>query len=329
MRSGEMVRHRTLRHFFAGLALGCAATHAGAQAYPNKPILMVVPFPAGVSVTLARTIADEMEAPLGQKIVVEPRPGAGTAIGTKYVIGQPADGYTVLYASSSMAIKSAVLNAPFDARKDVTAIGQLNQPGLVLAVNSNVPAKTARELIDYAKANPGKLNMGTYGPGTSGHLIGALLVHQNGLKVTTVPYSGTVQSALALSQGNSDFAFEVIGSLRPHMQSGRVRILALSLAERDPATPDIPSMPESGVPGFSMSAWSGIVGPAGTPRDAVQRLNAALGVAIRSKRVRDLFTNINLHLSPDVSTPEKFKATIDQDVEVLSRLIREAKLDIE
>lgn len=307
-----------------------AAGTAPAQNFPNKPVTVIVPFPGGsVTDTFARVIAENAEAALGQKIIVDPKPGAGTVIGTQFVLNQPADGYTVLQGTNTLATKTAGLKPPFDARRDFAPVGQLNISGLILAVNDKLPVKNARELVDYARANPGKLNASHFGVGTSGHLLTAMLMSQFKLDLTVVPFNGSVQNALALAQGNADFAFDVVSSLRPHVQANRVRILAVSLPERDPGAPDIPSMTESGVPSVSLGGWTGFFVKSGTATEAVQKLNQAFSVAVRTKAVRDHFQKVNIYVFPELGTPEKMRQTLNQDVEVLSKLIRDAKLEID
>jgi len=314
----------------AALALVLASLAASAQPFPSRPVTMIVPFPGGSTTdTFARIIAENMEPALGQKVIVDPRPGAGTVIGAQYVLNQPADGYTLLQATNSVATKSAGLKPPFDARKDFAPVGQINVSGLVLAVNDKLPVRTAKELVDYVRANPGKLNGSHFGVGTSAHLGIAMLMSEFKLSVAVIPYNGSVQNALALAQGNADFTFDVVGSLRPHVQANRVRMIATSLSERDPGTPDLPGMTESGVPGFNLRGWTGYLVRAGTPNEAIQKLNAAASAAVKSKPVRDHFAKVNIYLNPDISTPDRFRQTITQDVDMLYKLIRDAKLDID
>jgi tripartite-type tricarboxylate transporter receptor subunit TctC len=276
-----------------------------------------------------RVIANAMEPALGQKVVVEPRPGGGTVVGTQYVIAQPPDGYSVLLATIAVAIKSAVAKPPFDARKDLASIGQWNNSPLYLAVSTKYPFKTAKELVDYAKANPGKLNMSSYGVGTVGHLMGELLMYKAGAKAVHVPFQGSVNNSMALAQGNSDFTFDVTSSLKPHADAGRVRILAVGIATRDPGAPEIPSMLESGVPDYDVGAWSGFMAPAGTPREVVSKLNAALAAARNDKTVVEHFAKIRINLDPQVSTPEYFSGTMRRTIDDFQKLIRDAKLEIE
>ena len=301
-----------------------------AQGYPNKLVRIVVPFPAGsVTETFTRLIGENMEATLGQKVLTEARAGAGTEIGTKYVIGQPGDGYTLLLATPSLAIKSAQSKPPFDGRKDLLPVGQFNNSPLFVFVNASLPVKTGKELVDYARANPGKLNMVNYGVGTLGHLMGELLVYKAGAKVVSVPFNGAVNAAVALAQGNGDFGFNVMSPMKALIQQGKVRVLATSTVDRDPTEPDVPSMTEAGVPNFNVASWSGFMVPAGTPRDVIQKLNAAVGASIKTPAVRTHFQRVGIGLSGDISTPEQFGAVINTTVDDFAKLIRDAKIEFD
>jgi tripartite-type tricarboxylate transporter receptor subunit TctC len=312
------------------LAVSLGVSNAAAQAFPSKPVFLIVPFPGGsTSDTNMRVIGAAMEPSLGQKVIVEPKPGAGGAVGTQYVIAQPPDGHTILMTSNSITIKSALPKPPFDARKDVAPIGLLNTSPLALAVRTEFPFRTAKELVDYAKANPGKLNMASLGVGSIAHLWGELLMHQHGAKAVHIPYQGSVAASLSLAQGNADFAFEVPSSLKPHVDAGKVRILAVSSAARDPQLPDMPGMAESGISGFDATGWVGFVAPAGTPRDVIARLNAAFSEAVRNKSVIEHFAKVRIALLPKFGTPEQFATVLARDTQDFQRLIRETKLQVE
>jgi tripartite-type tricarboxylate transporter receptor subunit TctC len=324
------MRNRFSKMLALAGAAALAAPLAIAQSFPSKPVLMIVPFPGGSTTdTFARLIAAGMEPALGQRVLVEPRPGGGTVVGTQYVMAQPPDGHTILLTTIAAAIKSAVVKPPFDIRKDLAAIAEWNNSPLYLAVNTKHPFKTAKELVDYAKANPGKLNMSSYGVGTVGHLMAELLMYKAGTKAVHVPFQGSVNNSLALAQGNGDFTFDVTSSLKPHVDAGRVRILAVGTATRDAGAPEIPSMVESGVPDFDVGAWSGYMAPLGTPRDVIMKLNAALVNARNDKAVIDHFAKIRINLNPKVGSPEQFQVTVARTIDDFQKLIRDAKLEVE
>ena len=309
-------------------ALALPAGQAAAQAFPSKPIHLVVPFPGGSAVdSMMRVLAQPMSAKLGQPVLVEPKPGAGAIIGTQYVIGQPGDGYTLIVITPSAAVKSAIAKPPFDIRKDLVHVGQFSSSPLVLAFNANAPFKTIRELVAYGKANPGKLNFGSYGIGTLGHLAGELFAQQQGYTMTHVAYNGSTQASLSLAQGDVSFSFDTLGSLNPHVQSGKIRLIASSTAERSPAALQIPGMAESGVAQFDLSNWGGISASAGTPADTVEKLNAALQIATREQASIDYFTKAGLGLRS--STAAAFGTMVNRNVDVFAKLIRDAKLDLE
>jgi len=312
------------------LALSFMA-NAAAQSYPNHTVRIVVPFPGGSVVdTYTRLLGEAMRPVLGDApVLVEPRPGAGTEIGTKYVISQPADGYTLLMATSSLAIKSAQFKPPFDARKDFVGVGLLTDSPLFLVCNSTLPFKTAKDVVEYAKANPNKLNLVNYGVGTLGHLTGELLMYKAGAKAVPIAFNGSVNAALAVSQGNGDCGFNVLTSFSAFIQQGRVKVLAASSVKRDPLNPDVPGMAESGITGVDVSSWGGVVAPTGTPRDAVQKLNAALDVAMKAPAVRAHFKNVGLGLEQGVSTPEQFTQQINSNVDDFYKLIRAANLQFD
>lgn len=315
----------------AGLvaALGFSAPLM-AQGFPNKVVRIIVPFPGGsVTDTFTRLIGENMAPILGQQVITEPRAGGGTEIGTKYVISQPADGYTLLMATPSLAIKSAQLKPPFDARKDLLPVGQFNSSPLFVFVNTSVPAKNVKELVDYARANPGKLNMVNYGVGTLGHLMGELLVYRAGVKVVSVPYNGAVNAAVALGQGNGDFGFNVTSPMKALIQQGKVRVLSTSTPNRDPSEPDIPSMTESGFPNYNVASWSGFAVPVGTPRDVIMKLHVAISAAIKTPVVRTHFQRIQIGLNDEFSSPEQFGAVISTTIDDFSKLIRDAKIEFD
>jgi len=317
-----------IRNVVLALILQCGVAAVSAQTFPSRPIRIIVPFPGGsVTDVFTRIIGENMVPSLGGQVVLtEPRPGAGTEIGTRFLMAQPPDGYAIMYATPSLAIKSAQLKPPFDARKDVAAIGQLGDSGLFLVVNTKHPFKTAKELVDYARANPGKLNMANYGVGTLSHLMGELLMYKTGAKAVSVAYNGASAMGVALGQGDGDFGFNVTSAVAAFVQQGKVRVLAASRETRDPTNPDIPSMTESGISGYNVTSWGGMAAPAGTPRDVILKLNAAINNSIHTPQVRGHFKNIGIGLVENISTPEVFTQTINTSVEEFSKVIRDANL---
>jgi tripartite-type tricarboxylate transporter receptor subunit TctC len=312
----------------AALALA-AAMPLEAQSWPAKPIRLVVVFPTGsASDTYTRMITDRLPARLGQPIVIENRPGAGGLVGGQFVAGQAADGYTLLALTPQMVIRTAAPNPPFDVRKDFAHIIQNSDTPFFLAVNAEkVPARTVRELIDYIRARPGEINFTSYGAGALGHLSLELFAQMHGLKVVHVPFNGSVANSLALARGDGHATFDVLTSLRPHAESGKVRIIAAATADRNPFVPNLPGMRESGVSGFHSSSNSGISGPAGLPKEAIEKLNTAVNAVLREPAVIEQAQRFGLILVG--GTSEHWSEVIDRGVATWARVIREAKITIE
>jgi tripartite-type tricarboxylate transporter receptor subunit TctC len=331
MKTPKFLNPRTL---FAGAALAVAATltagTAFAQDYPNKPVRLVVPFPGGsLTDTFMRVFADSMQKSLGQTILVDPKPGAGTMIGTQFALQQPADGYTMLVLTSSQEIRSATPNAPYDLRKDVHAVIATHYAPLVFAVNvEKMPnVKTVKDMVEYAKANPGKLNMGSYGAGTLSHLAQEYLVSLTGINIVHVPFGGSVADVTALARGDIQTAIEAMGTLRPHVDAGRIRVLSTFSAERFPLYPDVPGMKESGFPQYDLNSYQGFGVKAGTPRAIINKLNEAANKAVLDRTVRDHFLKVGLVLKG--GTPEEYTAIIKNETDAYAKVIKERNLVIE
>jgi tripartite-type tricarboxylate transporter receptor subunit TctC len=321
-----------MRNLISALAVAAAVAvvpaAAMAQTYPNKPIRIVMPYPGGsASDTYLRALIDRAKEELGQPIIVEPRPGAGTALAAQYVIGQPADGYTLLYTSSAMSIKSAVAKAPFDIRKDLTHIAGILSGTTLFAVNAQLPVNSVGDLIAYAKANPGKLNFGSYGPNTLGHLMAELFQIRTGTKMVHIPYNGSTNNVLALAQGDSHATFDVFITMRPHLEAQKIRMLAVSTAARDPDYPELPGMAEAGVPDFDAPTWQGLAGPAGLSREVVERVNAAFAAALKTPEAAEFMKRTRVPFKH--SSPEAMTVLVNREVATWKDLIEKAKLDIE
>jgi tripartite-type tricarboxylate transporter receptor subunit TctC len=271
-------------------ALATGATGAFAQTaprYPDRPIRIVVGFPpGGPNDVMARVLAQRLSANLGQPVVVENRAGAGGVIGSDAVAKAAPDGYTLLFASAPFVMAPALqAKMPFDTLKEFTAITKVAESPMVLMVPSTSPFKSARELVDHAKANPGKLNYGTGGIGSTPHLTTELLAMVTGAKFTHVPYKGGGESIKGLMAGEIDLLIDSVTSTAAAFQSGRVRALAVTQARRSPKLPDVPTFEEAGIRQFDMTHWVGLVAHAGTPPDILTRLRAESVKAVRSPDV--------------------------------------------
>jgi tripartite-type tricarboxylate transporter receptor subunit TctC len=268
-----------------GLAIAGPATTASAQQFPDKPVRFVVPFPPGGGNDLvARSLAEGMSKDLGQQVIVDNKAGAGTVIGTEFAARSAPDGYTIVMGSFAFAINpSLVTNLPYDPIKSFTPIIMLGTYPNIAVVPPDRPYKTMAEFIAYAKANPGKLNYGSFGNGTSPHLSAELLKYLAKIDFTHVPYKGAGPAITDLLGGRLDIIFSTVSSAGTYVRSGRLRPIAMTSAKRHPAYPDLPTVAEAGVPGFEAIAWYGVMGPAGIPPDIVKRLHASIAQAAKAE----------------------------------------------
>jgi tripartite-type tricarboxylate transporter receptor subunit TctC len=295
---------------------------ASAQDYPTRPIMLVSPFPPGGSVSLvARIVAEKMSETLGQSIVVENRGGAGGTIGARLVAKSPADGYTLLLGyTGTLAIgPSLYANAGFDPRKDFTPIGRIGTAPTMLVVHPSVPVHSVAELIAYAKAHPGEINYGSAGIGTVGHLAGELLATMAGVRLTHVPYKGTGPAITDLLGGHIPMMFTPIPTAHAQAESGLLRALAVSSAQRSGLLPDLPTVAESGLPGYEAALRYGLVAPAGTPRAVVERLNKELRLALTAADVRQRLATDGAEALP--SSPEEYATDIDREEATWSKVV--------
>ncbi len=313
----------TQRALVAGL---CAAVLMAAPAvaqYPDRPLRYIVPQAAGsASDTSARILAHEFTRILGQQVVVDNRPGGGLTIGIEMVVRAAPDGYTIGYGNiGGLAINRSILpKVPYDALKDVQPIAQTNTGSQMLAVSNSQPIKTVRELINQAKANPGKLLNASSGNGSPGHLAGELFKQMAGVNIAHVPYKGGAQQVIALVAGESQASIATVASVVQHIRAGRLRALGLSATRRSSALPEIPTIAEAGVPGYDMSPWIAVFAPAATPRAIIDRLNTEIN---RALKLPDVVQNLSTQgLDPWPSSSEEFSVRLKTDFEKYERLIR-------
>jgi tripartite-type tricarboxylate transporter receptor subunit TctC len=317
----------------ATIALACAAwvlaLPAAAQ-YPDRPIRFVVPqAPGSASDTVARILAAELAREMGQPIVVDNRPGGALVIGMDIVAKSPPDGYTIgLGPVGAMAIsRNMVAKLPYDIDRDFQPIAQVTRGNILVAVSPTLPVKTVKELIDYAKANPGKLMNASSGNGTPGHVSAELFKFMSGTQIVHVPYKGGAQAINDLIAGHVDVMFESLNSIATFARSGRVRAIAVTGPTRSPAYPDIPTLAEAGVPGYEATTWSGVVGPAGLPRPILDKLNAGINRSIASPTMKDKFAFIGDDLVG--GTPEAFGDFIRKENAKWAEVIRRSGAKIE
>ncbi len=326
---------RKLHHIIAGALLGSAAlatalpVAAQAPAYPSKPVRIVLPFPAGSSTdSFMRVYTERMREKIGQLVILDPRPGAGAVIATQAVTSQPPDGYTLMMSTSSQTITSAKDKPPFDIRKDMTHIIQLTGGPVIIGINvEKLPnVKTVKELVDYAKANPGKINFGSYGPGSLAHLAIELFNEVMDVKTVHIPYKGSPANMLALASGDSHAALDVMSFMAAQIQAGKVRALAVTTQDRSSNLPDLPGMKEAGYPGYTVMFWQGLSGPAGMPKDLVNKINTAANATLKEQAVLDYAKKTQTLLFG--GTPEAITDIINREVTSWAKLIKEKNIEV-
>jgi len=302
---------------------------AGAQSYPAKPVRVIVPFVAGGAVDmLARIVGAKMSESIGQPVVIENRPGAGGNLAADAVAKSPPDGYTILQNTNGQAISPALYRSlPFDAVKDFIPVTQLVASQLLLVATPSLPAANARELIALAKAKPGSLNYGMTGIGNPLHLTMEMLKHAAGIELQAVPYRGDAPLNTALIAGEIHLAVVPFATARPHVEAGRLRALAIPGARRSPALPDVPTIAESGLPGFESASWQGWFVPAGTPREIVLLIQREAAKALNAPDVRSRMEATANEIV--ASTPEAFAATFKADLEKFAKVVRDAKIPLQ
>ena len=311
------------------LSLG-PSPQASAQNWPDKPIKFIVAAPAGSSLDdLARTIGDRLKDRLGQSVVVENRPAAGGTVATDTVAKSPPDGYTMVMSFNGPLAFGPHLYAklPYDPQKDLTPVIITSSQPNVLVVNANLPVRSVKELITYAKANPGKLNYASVGNGSSSHLTMELLKSVAGLDVTHVPFNGSPPAVTATIQGETQMMLAVMQPLQAQIQAGRLRALAVTTASRFPLLPDLPTIAEAGFPGFEALAWNGVLVAAGTPRAIVSRLNTEINTILNDASVKSKLNAQGFELIG--GKPEDFAALIKGESDKWAPVIRKtgAKID--
>jgi len=285
------------------LAFSSATARAG---YPDRPVRIIVPFaPGGGTDIIARVLADAMSKDLGQPVIIENKPGAGTIVGTAAAASSAPDGYTLVMATFAHAVNPSINSKlPYDTFKAFAPVALVARSFNIVVVNPKLPFKTLQDMIAYAKANPGKLNYGSFGIGTSAHLAGELFKNLAQVDLTHVPYKGAAPAITDLLGGQIELMFTTVASVASYIEGGQLRALAVTSAQRSPAFPDLPTIAEAGVPGYAAESWYGLYAPAGTPADAVARLNASVATAIRAGTFKKLEMREGLTFAP--GTPEDF-----------------------
>ena len=318
-----------MKRWLTVLCFALAGT-AWAQPYPSRPIRVIVPFVPGGNVDItARTVAPALGDALGQPVVVENRPGAAGMVGAQAMMSSPADGYTLMMGSnSSLAVAPNLYPSwPYDPVKGIAPISNLAITPFVLVVKLGLPAQSLAEFVKLAKEKPGQLSMASGGNGSSNHLVGELFQMMTGLKLSHVPYKGTGAALVDLAGGQVDLLFDQASSTVPNVRGGKIRALAVASSSRQSALPDTPTFAEAGLRDFEIDNFTGLVGPAGMPADAVARVHAAAVKALATPQVRERFASLGVQ--PVGDTPEQFGAVIREDLARWSRVIKSAGVKVE
>ena len=317
---------RFLLSLFCVLLAGAAV----AQNYPAKSVRMVVPFAAGAGSNdiMARLIAQKLTDALGQQFVFDNRPGASGIIGMEIVAKAPPDGYTVLMMSLTFSVNPSLFSKlPYDTVKDFVPVTMVASAPLMLVVHPSIPVKSVQEFIAYAKANPGKLNFGSGGPGTTPHLAGEMIKTMAGVQMTHIPYKGGAPALTDLVGGQIQFMLENIPGTLPFAKSGKLRALAVTDLKRSPLLPELPTLDESGLKGFQIVGWNGLFVPAGTPQAIVNKLQGEVAKALMLADVKERLSVMGADGVGD--TPQHFAAFIKAEIPKWAKVVKDAGLKIE
>jgi tripartite-type tricarboxylate transporter receptor subunit TctC len=303
------------------LASGTTLAAAIPDNYPTKPIRIIVPFtPGGSNDLVGRVLSQKFHEAWGQPVIIDNRPGGGSTIGIDIAVRAPADGYTILTTSGGIAINVSLYKLPFNPVTDLAPVILLAQMPYLLGVHPGLQAKTTRDLINLAKAQPGKLAFSSSGAGTSAHLTMEMFAHMSGIQLLHVPYKGGNPAVTAVMGSEAQGVFNVITGVLPHARSGKLRALAVSSAKRADIAPDIPTIAESGVPGFEVIAWYNVFAPARTPRPIVTKLNTEINRLLQTADVRERFQTLGV--APLGGPPEALAKYLDFEITRWSKLIK-------
>ena len=308
--------------FICGLLSLVLTAPANAQSYPNKPVRVVVPYPPGGPTDIvARVLFQQVSEATGQQFLVDNRAGAGGNIGAEIVAKSPADGYTLLIGTTAHAINMSLFkNLSYDVQKDFAPVSLLTQGPLVLVAHPQFPANSIKEVIELAKSKSGGLNFASSGNGQSTHLSAELFNTMAGIKMSHVPYKGSAPALTDVMSGQVDVMFDTTLSAMPFVKAGKLKALGLTSPVRSPAAPDVPTIAESGLPGYEVFAWNGVFVPAGTPKAIVQQLNDQIRKAMLLPQVKDKFSAQGFAAS--WNSPENFGVFVKNEVDKWSRTVK-------
>jgi tripartite-type tricarboxylate transporter receptor subunit TctC len=329
MKDNRTTSRRRLVHAIALTTLALAGGNAIAQAWPAKPISLIVPFPpGGTTDVLARALGEKLSQSLGQPVIVESKPGAGATLGADYVAKSKPDGYTLLVGAVHHTIAISVYKKlPYDFQKDFAPITTVALVPNVLVVNAATPVKNVAELVAMAKTQPGKLTYGSNGNGTAQHLIGTQFQNITGTEIIHIPYKGSGPLATDLLGGQITMSFDTVTPVLQHIKGGKLRPLAVTTAKRSSALPDVPTLDEAGLKGFNIGTWFGVLAPAATPKDIVARLNTEMVKVIQTPEFRKRMEEIGAE--PIGSSATEMATQIKAETEKFAKLVKDGKVTIE
>jgi tripartite-type tricarboxylate transporter receptor subunit TctC len=316
-----------IRQIIAALLCAVAGAAFAQGRYPERPITLVVPFaPGGIADVTARAVAESMTKTLGQPVVVDNRPSAGSIVASQAVASAKPDGYTLLLMSNSNALSVGLFKKlPYDTVKDLAPVSTLGFFDLGVFVSSSSRFASLRDVLQYAKEHPGQLKVGTIAVGTTQHLAGQLFQSAAGVEVLAVPYKGSPAVLVALRSGEIDVALEIVGPMVPQVKSGAVRLLAVTGDRPNPALPSVPTAQQAGLPGYNVASWNAIAAPAATPAPVMERLNQAVQQALASPSVKASLEPLGVRLQP--STPAQAQALVASEIKRWGDVIRAAKIE--
>ena len=324
---------RTARFLFGSVvtalcSLAPVAPPVFAQSYPAKPVRIVVPFaPGGGSDFIARFMAQRLTESWGKQVIVENKPGAGGVLGVEAGIKSPPDGYTLTLIASSYTVNPSIYKLNFDPVGDITPIIQMSQGPLLIVARPSLPVKSTQDLIALAKSKPGQVNFASSGQGSVIHLATELFDSMAGIKMNHIPYKGTGPALTDTIGGQTDVFFSSTATAMPHVQAGKLRAIAVTTAKRIPALPNVPTVAESGLPGYEVILWHGLIGPKGLPRPIVERINSEVTKTLRLKQTAEQLQNDGV--APAGGTPEQFLAQIKKEIEVWRKVAASAGVKAE
>jgi tripartite-type tricarboxylate transporter receptor subunit TctC len=317
-----------IMRILAFLAAVLLSLQAFAQSYPARPVRIIVPFaPGGGSDFIARFAAQRLSSAFGSQVIVDNRPGAGGMLGIDLGVKADADGYTLTLIASSYTVNPALYPLKYDPVDDITPVVQISQGPMIVVVSSRLPARTTAELIALAKAKPGSINFASAGQGSITHMAGELLAYMAGIKMNHVPYKGTGPALTDTISGQTDLFVSSTANALPHVNAGRLRALAVTTASRLAAEPNVPTLAESGVPGYDVPIWHGLIGPKGMPRAAVERVNGEINRMMQAKETVDLLQSDGV--SPAGGSPEAFRERIRKEVELWRKAVADTGVKIQ